>query len=475
MKIVKRKKYTPIWSRIIVTLLSLVLILGVSFIGLQHLNKALFNQKKFYNEIHSESIIENSPTNVFIEYPITGNDPVNVFIKKYIETQYQNFKDEIIEDESLIYEYNISYKSIPYNETIVSFYFDKYQNNSGLAHGIANIDTFTFDMKTGNLLVLEDIFEDELSFNLYKETLKEHISKVVSSDPHSEPFLSDEQMNKLLDDSLIFSLTEDSLIVYFEPYEIAPGYMSTQEIEIEIDKIEGIKIDRLNDVEPENSFGISATLLYDEFLNEERVQDLKTKKLVALTFDDGPHKTLTPRLLSILKDNDVKATFYVLGSRVEREPLILKKALLEGHAIGSHSYSHQNLSTLSEEQVISEIKRTQDVIEMATGQKPTTLRPPYGAYNDIVLRNADAPIAMWSVDTLDWKNRNSQIVTQTVKENVKDGSIILMHDIHQTTVDSVQGIIDALKQEGYTFVTVDQMLEVRQGMENSKIYYSGVK
>ena len=112
---------------------------------------------------------------------------------------------------------------------------------------------------------------------------------------------------------------------------------------------------------------------------------------------------------------------------------------------------------------------------MATGQKPTTLRPPYGAYNDIVLRNADAPIAMWSVDTLDWKNRNSQIVTQTVKENVKDGSIILMHDIHQTTVDSVQGIIDALKQEGYTFVTVDQMLEVRQGMENSKIYYSGVK
>ncbi len=183
---------------------------------------------------------------------------------------------------------------------------------------------------------------------------------------------------------------------------------------------------------------------------------------VALTFDDGPHATLTPKLLDILKEKGVKATFFVLGQCVAANPDVIARAAQEGHEIGNHSYDHKSFTKAGAAGVASEINKTNDAIQAAIGKKPTVVRPPYGATNSTITKRLNEEfglrVIMWDVDPLDWKVRNSAHVTEQILKNAKAGSIILSHDIHPTTVASVAATIDALKAKGFQFVTVSELL-----------------
>jgi peptidoglycan/xylan/chitin deacetylase (PgdA/CDA1 family) len=197
-------------------------------------------------------------------------------------------------------------------------------------------------------------------------------------------------------------------------------------------------------------------------LKEQQSTLDQNKKYVALTFDDGPNDTTTLDLLKILKDNDVKATFFELGQMVDRYPEVSKKVHEEGHEIASHSYSHPQLNTLSPEDVKAEITKTDKAIYQATGVLPKNLRPPYGAIDQQSAQAAGKSIIQWSVDTEDWKLKDPNKILKVVQNNVYDGSIILLHDIHPKSVQAVPGIIQTLKAQGYEFVTVDQLLNGKQ-------------
>ncbi|KFG02033.1 hydrolase [Streptomyces scabiei] len=184
--------------------------------------------------------------------------------------------------------------------------------------------------------------------------------------------------------------------------------------------------------------------------------DCRKVKCVALTFDDGPVKD-TQRLLGILKDRDVRATFYAVGTNVQKNPSTVRDAALADHQIGNHSWDHADLTKLSATKIKSQFSRTDTVIKQATGKKPTTVRAPYGAHNAAVRSAAGRPLVHWSVDTLDWKYRDSARLVKYVNAETRPGDIVLMHDIHKTTVDAVPGIIKALKARGFHFVTVDQL------------------
>lgn len=184
--------------------------------------------------------------------------------------------------------------------------------------------------------------------------------------------------------------------------------------------------------------------------------DCRKVKCVALTFDDGPVAD-TQRLLRILKDRNVRATFYVVGKNVQKNPSTVRTAALAGHQIGNHSWDHADLTKLSAAKVKSQLSRTDAAIKQATGKNPTTLRAPYGAHNATVRAAAARPLVHWSIDTLDWKHRDPARIIRTVTTQTKPGDIVLLHDIHRTTVDAVPGIITALKSRGYHFVTVDQL------------------
>lgn len=190
---------------------------------------------------------------------------------------------------------------------------------------------------------------------------------------------------------------------------------------------------------------------------------------VALTFDDGPHASNTPRLLNILRARNVKATFYVIGKNVDLYPDIVRRTVAEGHEIGNHSYTHPVLSKLSQASLFSEIRKTDDAIMRAAGVRPRTLRPPYGALTqsqrELVMATFGYPTIMWSVDPLDWKKPGAGVVTSRIVQGTNAGAIILVHDLHASSVDAMPATIDALLRRGYRFVTVSQLLAMNQSAQ----------
>ena len=181
---------------------------------------------------------------------------------------------------------------------------------------------------------------------------------------------------------------------------------------------------------------------------------------VAITYDDGPGAE-TNRLLDKLKAKNAHASFMVLAPSAEQHPELLKRMKAEGHTIGNHTKSHRQLNTLSPEQVSQEIDAGNAAIKKATGQSTRWVRPPYGATNatvDQVTRDKGVSQALWDVDTVDWKDRNSEHVCSSAVQGARAGSIVLMHDIHPTTVDAADCVIDGLRAKGLEPVSLDRLL-----------------
>lgn len=184
--------------------------------------------------------------------------------------------------------------------------------------------------------------------------------------------------------------------------------------------------------------------------------------VVAMTFDDGPHPKLTPRLLDMLKERNIKATFFVIGKCVAENPDIAKRIVDEGHEIANHSWSHPQLTKLSPGGFDAEIAQTNDAIVKATGIRPVIMRPPYGAINTTLTKRLNEEyglsVILWSVDPLDWKIRKSDHVSGHIIKNAAPGAIILAHDIHASTVDAMPATLDALQSKGYKFATVSELI-----------------
>ncbi|MDD4608022.1 MAG: polysaccharide deacetylase family protein [Bacilli bacterium] len=205
---------------------------------------------------------------------------------------------------------------------------------------------------------------------------------------------------------------------------------------------------------------------------EENEVIVEQTKKVAFTFDDGPSK-YTKELLEILKENDAAATFFVLGSRIDNYNDTIEDIKDDGHQIGSHGVSHESFTELTNEELINELEQTKQLLSKYDITQ-TLVRPPYGNTNSQVKDNVDYPLIMWSVDTRDWEHRNSSEGTRIIIENIQDGSIILMHDLYKSTIETVRMVLPILKEQGYEFVTVDELFEDNE-LEEGKTYYKKIK
>ena len=190
----------------------------------------------------------------------------------------------------------------------------------------------------------------------------------------------------------------------------------------------------------------------------DRVPALKAKKVIALTFDDGPDPTLTPKLLKILKKNKVHATFFEVGQSVSRYPKITRAVLAGGNELGNHSWNHPDFNMIGTAKTVQQVTRTNQAIYKATGQLPEYVRPPYGNVTAAEGRAIEQPVIRWSVDSRDWAYLNKTKDVNSVVRATRSGAIILMHDIHAPSVAAVPTIIHRLKAKGYHFVTVGQLL-----------------
>ncbi len=185
---------------------------------------------------------------------------------------------------------------------------------------------------------------------------------------------------------------------------------------------------------------------------------LSDVKKIAITFDDGPNADYTQTLLDGLKERNVKATFFLLGKEVDRYPEIVQKIHDDGHLIGTHSYEHVNLNNLSDTAAIEQVNKTNTAIFDITGEYPEYIRPPFGCWKCNLDYETTMIEVLWDIDPLDWKTSNSDVIAKRVTSKVRENDIILLHDASESSVKAALKIIDELQNQGYMFVTVDEIL-----------------
>lgn len=204
----------------------------------------------------------------------------------------------------------------------------------------------------------------------------------------------------------------------------------------------------------------------------EKAKAAYEQPMLALTFDDGPGP-YTEDLLNSLEQGGTHATFFTVGKNVGNNPNAIKRMKEIGCELGNHSYDHTKLTKLSVAEMKSEIDQTNDAIRQITGEPASVLRVPYGATNDTLKQVCGMPMIQWSLDTLDWKTRNANSIVETVLTTAEDGDIILMHDIHEESVEAAKQLITSLQERGFKFVSVSEMAKARgHNLENGETYFS---
>lgn len=184
-------------------------------------------------------------------------------------------------------------------------------------------------------------------------------------------------------------------------------------------------------------------------------------KYVALTFDDGPSPRCTPRLLDGLREMRAKATFFVVGCQAVKDPDIVQRIAAEGHQVGNHSYDHADLHSLTSAQALADLEKNDALLRELLGEGEYWVRPPYGLMTEAEAAALSVPLVNWSVDTEDWKSKDADRIVDIIYRQTGDGDIILLHDRYQNTVDAVLRAIPHLQEQGYVFVTVEELLTLR--------------
>lgn len=201
----------------------------------------------------------------------------------------------------------------------------------------------------------------------------------------------------------------------------------------------------------------------------------KSRKRIALTFDDGPTPTVTNRILDTLEKYQAKATFFVVGRQLSHDKDLVMRAVSLGCEIGNHTWEHKQMTKYKKGALKKSISKTDEAVKMYTGYEVSLVRPTYGKVNDRVKKSVARPMIYWNVDTEDWKSRDAKKILASVKkENLRDGDIILLHDLYPATADAIEKIIPYLQKKGYELMTVSELMAGKQvSLEAGKAYYSG--
>ncbi len=212
----------------------------------------------------------------------------------------------------------------------------------------------------------------------------------------------------------------------------------------------------------------NSIFIYSESINDEEIfikNGSRDKKLIALTFDDGPHPKETNQVLDVLKKYNIKATFFIAGKHANWYPKALVRASKEGHEIGNHTFNHPDISNLTKSQLEEEILKCEDILIKLTGKKPRLFRPPYGSYKQeelaLIAKKLKYKIVLWtSVDARDWENPGANVIVNKIINNVKNGDIILLHDYAtNNTVEALDMLIPKMIEKGFKFVTVSEIIK----------------
>ena len=304
-----------------------------------------------------------------------------------------------------------------------------------------------FNFKTGEEVSIESILKPE-SIDLFWHKVKELLYLKY---PEFIACVLEKH-----DKTNSYYLKENELIIYYYDYEITPEPLEELSLHVNYNEI--------------NSFLDITVKLEKTYENEDGLKIDTSKKLIAITFDDGPC-VYTNNLIDTLVKNKATATFFMLGKNLNNYKETVLKAHNSGMEIGYHSYNHKNFKRQKLDDILNEFNESNDVLKSITGDSFHLIRPPYGYINDKIKNSLDASFILWNIDTLDWKHKDSDYLVSYVLENAKDGNIILFHDIHKTSVEAIEKLLPKLYVNGYQVVTISNLAKVTNtNLEKHKIY-----
>ncbi len=363
----------------------------------------------FTSSFYMKSLSDNLETNSTDVIKPSKNTVRSPKIQEYIDT---------VKKEDLIEEVDIK-KEVT---SILTTNEDRYESH-------------IFDYVTGEEITIDDLiksdkktdFEEKVEELLYLKYPK-FIASVLNSGKGRD----------------VYYLKDNELVIYYYDYVIDPAPKENLYLTVNYNEIK----DYLN---------INVDL-DSEYVNEDGSVINPAKKLIALTFDDGPGP-YTDRLVNILNDNLVNATFFMLGSNLEKYKSTVLNVYNSGNEIGYHSYAHTNFKRQNIKQIVAEFNTSNEILKSITGVPFSLVRPPYGSINEEIKEALDVSFILWNVDTEDWRHKDTDYLLNYTLENIQDGSIVLFHDIHASSVDAIEKILPYLYVEGYTVVTVSELAE----------------
>ena len=470
---IQRKKAKSKSKKLFIIIPFLILLFSAGLFGIYFLNQSHSRQttapsdEKYYfadskySGIRSKFVTrDNKREKVSIEYPITENEKINRLISESIDKIDRDFQNTVllatVFDKPMTE--TIGYQVTHNTSEALSIVVNIKQDMNG-AHPASMTQFWTFDKKSGEVVGLADFTEqsDEAAEAIISAA-KNSISQIIKQRQQPEIDLN-EIINKEALSNFIITSDGNALAWPLGQASLLPSSYGELTITVPISSVSKYlqnptarklaNIPKPPEPKPELAPAPAAPTPAPTTGN----------KVIALTFDDGPGP-YTAHLLDILDQYGAKATFFLIGSKVSGQSSVVRSIQARGHQLGNHSWSHPELPKLSVDQIAGEIDRTNEAIRQATGVKPSILRPPYGAVNGVVLeqlRLRNMSSILWSVDTRDWADRNSQIVCSRAVAGARPGAVILMHDIHQTSVNAVPCILSSLKQQGYSFVTIQRL------------------
>jgi peptidoglycan/xylan/chitin deacetylase (PgdA/CDA1 family) len=411
-----------------------------------------------------ESVIEYEKDHAFgIRFPKVDNDSANAEIQKDVDAMLSDFREEIKKDKTGSTDkravYTVDYDIYSNSDRYVSVVYHIEKKLTKTDQTIQVVKTKLYDLTAGEELSVTDVFEDSFLSKIssivtnYFET-DENYQQQKKADSFEERLSSDWEHYQHI------SFSDQMMTLYLNHAEdLFEGMDGVLEIAIPIEDVFDTMKINITGYTPPSKPDINPSID-------------PNKPMIALTFDDGPYPKVTERILDQLEKCGGRATFFVLGNRVEGNVDTLKRADSLGCEIASHTYDHQNLTKLTPDAVQRQVQVTNDLVHGILSKDTFVVRPPYGATNDMVCQNVGKPMITWSLDTLDWKTKNSAQTISNILDHVQDGDIVLMHDLYTATADACDVVIPELVKRGYQLVTVSELMEVRGvDMQPGKIYY----
>lgn len=420
-----------------------------------------------------ESIVEYGDNVIkAINYPVLGNEKIdkNIYdtvmeIDAGYTAELSGYKAMDKDERAWVF---TDFKSHLLGENLASIILNTRQTSpEGDVH--TSITSMVYNLNTGEQVPREELFKKGY-LNALETKCREYFKNTEKYAAFTDGEIFEHGIKAVEENYKNIVFKSDCIEVIFPKYMLLSD--SFDDVYVSIDYAD---ISKFLTFDPTQKVivPVNETLLPPEPENPEIDKD---KKMVALTFDDGPFAKVTDKILDILKENNSRATFFMVGNRIQTYPETVARMHAEGSEVANHSYDHANLTKLGAQEIKKQLEDTNAEIEKVAGVRPTLHRPTFGAINDNLKENAGMPLILWNVDTEDWRTKNAEKTIEAALKNVKDGDIILMHDLYEATGVACEAIIPRLIEQGFQLVTVSELMEAKGiEMQSGGKYTNAVK